>query len=141
MQLTETPVGERKILIAGHSHAYALGLPGAKANSEPALVRIEPGFDGLIGPWPRSDLYWDVLAAEAKVGGHVVALSFLGNEHLAHFLIEVEPFDFVDDLALSALADAFRISHVMNGVSLGLEENSLKFARKKTARPILCSED
>ena len=91
----ETSGSARPILIAGHSHAYALGLPGAKADAESQIVSIAPGFDGLSGPWPRTDLYWDSLVEEAKAGGYTVALSFLGNDHLAHFLIEESPFDFV----------------------------------------------
>jgi hypothetical protein len=83
------------ILIAGHSHAYALGLPGAKADAQPELVDIAPGFQGLVGPWPRDDGYWDALVQKAKEGELIVALSFLGNDHLAHFLIEEAPFDFI----------------------------------------------
>jgi hypothetical protein len=93
--LIEQGASQRRILIAGHSHAYALGLPGAKADAEPQVVAIAPGFDGLTGPWPRTNHYWDLLAQEAKSGSYTVALSFLGNDHLAHFLIEESPFDFV----------------------------------------------
>src|SRR5262249_53535032 len=39
-------------------------------------------------------------------------------------------------LSLGALADSFRISNVMNGVTLGLKQNSLKFARQESVRPL-----
>jgi hypothetical protein len=68
--LIEQGASQRRILIAGHSHAYALGLPGAKADAEPQVVAIAPGFDGLTGPWPRTNHYWDLLAEEAKSGSY-----------------------------------------------------------------------
>ena len=43
----------------------------------------------------------------------------------------VEPLDFLDDLPLRALADAFGIADVMHGVALGLELDALEFARQK----------
>ncbi len=83
------------MLIAGHSHSYCLGLPSASADAKPEVVPIAEGFDGLIGPWPRTEVYWDELVRFAKAERREVGLSFLGNEHHAHFLIERAPFDFV----------------------------------------------
>src|SRR5204862_7928187 len=42
----------------------------------------------------------------------------------------------LDDLPLRALADAFRVSDIMDGVAFGLKEDALEFAGQKAARPL-----
>lgn len=90
-----------KFLLAGHSHAYALGLPGAPTDQAPAIVPIGDDLFGLTGGWPRGEDYWDALVQASR--DHIILLSFLGSEHLVHFLIEDSaPFDFI----CSALPDS-----------------------------------
>jgi hypothetical protein len=48
----------------------------------------------------------------------------------------VETINLLDHLPLGALANAFGIAHVMNRFTAGLEKDALKFAGKKTARPL-----
>ena len=48
----------------------------------------------------------------------------------------VEPLDFLDHLTLRALADAFGIAHVMDGVAFGLKKNAFKPARQETGGPL-----
>src|SRR5438477_12260890 len=55
--------------------------------------------------------------------------AFLGEQ-------AVEPVDFLDDLPLRALANAFRVPNVMDSLAFGLKENSLELARQKAARPL-----
>ena len=83
----------KPILIAGQSHAYALGLPGAAAEAAPATVEIKPGILGLVGGWPRDDRYWTALVeASAEATPAVV---WEGSQHLGDFLFADPPFDFV----------------------------------------------
>ena len=48
----------------------------------------------------------------------------------------VEPLDFVDDLALGALANALGVADVVHGVAFGLEQDSLEFAGQEAGRPL-----
>ena len=50
--------------------------------------------------------------------------------------LAVEAADFVDDLALRALADAFGVADVMDGIALGLKLDALELARQYTAGPL-----
>ena len=83
-----------EVLIAGHSHAVAMGLPGAPRNSAPRLVAVGPHRLALTGGWPRGDDYWAALEGEAR--GRALVLSWRGSEYLGEFLIAPTPlFDFV----------------------------------------------
>ena len=43
------------------------------------------------------------------------------------------PLNFLDDLALGALADTFRVAHIMNRVAGGLKLDAFKFGGQETA--------
>lgn len=86
------------ILIAGHSHVAALGVPLVRDGYE--LLRIGHGdvpIFGLVGGWPLEDTdYWEQVAHHAE--GRVVAILWRGNQHFHHFLIMPDAgFDFVLD--------------------------------------------
>lgn len=87
---------EPRYILAGHSHAFALGLPNSPQATAPSLepiVGIGHKVMGLIGGSPRPSQYWDVLVANAE--NATVLLSWNGNQHLAKFLFETgSPFDF-----------------------------------------------
>ena len=83
----------RPILIAGHSHAYALGLPDAAAEASPGIVAIQPGVLGLVGGWPRDDQYWAALVGKSTEA--TPAIVWQGSQHLGDFLFADPPFDFV----------------------------------------------
>ena len=48
----------------------------------------------------------------------------------------VEAVDFFDDLPLRALANAFRVANIVNGVAFRLEQHALKTTRQKSVRPL-----
>ena len=86
------------ILITGHSHVAALGVPLSREGYE--LLRIGEGgvpTFGLVGGWPLEDTdYWEEVARRSE--GRVVAILWRGNQHFHHFLIMPdEGFDFVVD--------------------------------------------
>ena len=84
----------RPEMLAGHSHAMAMGLPVVPRTSKPQVVAIAPGRLGLVGGWPRAADYWDALELEAR--HRAVVLSWQGTEYLARFLVAPTPlFDFV----------------------------------------------
>lgn len=94
---------EISLVIAGHSHAAALGVP-IPAGDEPATpsqIAIEDAAAvALGGAWPRDDAYWSALEDAART--HVPAIVWSGTQHHAAFLVEpVPPIDFV----LSAAPD------------------------------------
>jgi len=83
-----------EIVLAGHSHAMAMGLPVVARDAAVRLVSIGPGRWGLVGGWPRGADYWDALERETRQ--RVVILSWQGTEYLARFLVAPDPlFDFV----------------------------------------------
>ena len=83
-----------EIVIAGHSHAMAIGLPVVARDAAVQLVSIGPGRWGLVGGWPRGTDYWDALEREAPK--RAIILSWQGTEYLARFLVAPDPlFDFV----------------------------------------------
>ncbi|MGH6848733.1 MAG: hypothetical protein ACREC0_15260 [Methylocella sp.] len=87
----------RQIVLAGHSHTLALGVP-AHDKDTIELVPILQHHDraeflGLVGPAVRPLQYYEVLAKVA--GGKTVAFCYHGNQHYADFIFEREPFDFI----------------------------------------------
>jgi hypothetical protein len=86
---------DRGFLLAGHSHARALGLPPELSTGKPRIVTI-PNVDGavgLVGLVDRNSEYWDALIDNA--GDKTVLLLYGGNQHLARFLLAPDPiFDF-----------------------------------------------
>lgn len=84
------------ILIAGHSHVTALGVPLVRETYELRQVGNGkvPAF-GLVGGWPREDTdYWQEVASRSN--GRTVAILWRGNQHFHHFLImPTNDFDFV----------------------------------------------
>ena len=88
------------ILIAGHSHIAALGVP-LSADGEGVVVPIPDapaGICGFSGQWSgnRTGAYWRALAAASE--GRTVVLLWSGNEHNASFLLrDPVPFDLVLD--------------------------------------------
>ncbi|HRF07214.1 MAG TPA: hypothetical protein PL193_01015 [Xanthobacteraceae bacterium] len=82
----------KRLVIAGHSHAYAV--TGRAASSVSEIRRITPRVDALIGPWPRAEDYWCELRRQSQ--DSIVALLWGGNEHNARFFfLPAQPFDFV----------------------------------------------
>ena len=90
-------------VLAGHSHAKALGMPRPQDGVPDGLVEIRPAVFGLVGSWPPGEGYWEALRAASR--GRIVLLSWMGNQHLAEFLFApATPFDFVledDDTPLA----------------------------------------
>jgi len=81
-------------ILAGHSHAMAMGLPVVARDAPTQLVPIVARRKGLVGGWPRAAGYWDTLEREAR--DRTVILSWQGTEYLARFLVAPSPlFDFV----------------------------------------------
>lgn len=96
-------MSDRPIIIAGHSHTVALGVPGSSAGYVTSQLIDLPGdsrFQGFVSDWPRPDSYLDDLANVAE--GRIVAISWTGNQHLSAFLIVEPP---VFDFALKARPD------------------------------------
>lgn len=88
----------RSILVAGHSHIAALGVPLQSNGYELRQLRDGPvAAFGLAGGWPREDTdYWSTIAARSV--GRTVAIFWRGNQHFHHFLIMPNSgFDFVLD--------------------------------------------
>lgn len=87
-------MSQRRVILAGHSHAVALGLVPSPGRRRPALVPIAArGSDvyGLQGDARRS-AYWAMLTRSAP--GARVVLVWSGNQHLVRFLLAGEaPFD------------------------------------------------
>ncbi|MGV3549943.1 hypothetical protein [Rhizobium sp.] len=88
------------ILIAGHSHVAALGVPLLGEGYE--LRQVPNGalpVFGLVGGWPREDTdYWKQVALRAE--GRTVAIFWRGNQHFHHFLVMPDRgFDFLVDSA------------------------------------------
>jgi hypothetical protein len=81
------------VVIAGHSHTVALGVPISSPDGLTDFVALsgEPRATGLTGAFPRTDEYWADMVALTKV--RTVAISWNGNQHLAGLLV-AQPFDF-----------------------------------------------
>lgn len=85
-----------RLIIAGHSHLAALGVP--LSAEEPELVPITgapEGFCGLSGPWTgtRDKAYWQAFGAAVR--DRTAVINWSGNEHNALFLLHTRPaFDF-----------------------------------------------
>ncbi len=94
---------ELSLVVAGHSHAAALGvpIPAEDDASAPNQIAIEDAAAmALAGAWPRDDAYWAALEDAARE--RVPAIVWSGTQHHAAFLVEpVPPIDFV----LSAAPD------------------------------------
>ena len=48
----------------------------------------------------------------------------------------IQPLDFFDYQPLDALADALRVSHIMDSIALGLELHPLEPSRQETTGPL-----
>jgi hypothetical protein len=100
-----------KIVLAGHSHVHALGVPGRVNKQPPALVPIKhPTADiaGIVGAGDGA--YWDAFVDAAAA--RVPAVIWTGNQHYAHFLFRPEPaLDFVLSAAPHLPVD--RAAHVV----------------------------
>jgi hypothetical protein len=81
-------------VIAGHSHATALGVPIVSPDGATRLVEIDGDcrFAALTGAFPRTDDYWSQLVALSAE--RTIAICWNGNQHLAAFLVTTPPFDF-----------------------------------------------
>jgi hypothetical protein len=86
-----------KLVLAGHSHVHALGVPGVSAGEAPRIAAVPfPGADvvGVAGDHARGAAYWDLFIEAAR--GRVPAVIWAGNQHNAHFLFRADPpIDFV----------------------------------------------
>lgn len=83
----------KPVLIAGHSHTLALGVPFSAPDGVARVVELTgpPRAEGLTGAFPRDDAYWARLVDESIE--RTVAICWNGNQHLASLLI-APPFDF-----------------------------------------------
>lgn len=80
------------VVIAGYSHTVALGMPHVGDGSIQVVeLTGEPRADGLDGPWPRDDAYWQ--QAVALSAERTVAISWNRSQHLTALLLS-RPFDF-----------------------------------------------
>jgi hypothetical protein len=78
-----------KIVLAGHSHGVALGMPGSSEDLNPQLVYLDDErFEALTGG-ARDQEYWSALADVAQ--NRNVAILWSGNEHVSYHLIEHTP--------------------------------------------------
>ena len=112
---------------AGHE---AVGGEGAVADFLDAV-----GFDGLRGLALEVEQLGD---ARLHLEGHLV-LGHAGRDLRVDGLLgqlPVEAADLVDDLALGALAHAFGVADVVDGLALGLELDALVFAGQDAAGPL-----
>ena len=87
---------QQRYILAGHSHAMALGAKFGPADAVSSLDRL-PGFSAdvlaLSGPFPPQEPHWDLLVQSAA--NSTVFLLWQGNQHLARFLFATgPPFDF-----------------------------------------------
>lgn len=113
----------KTIVIAGHSHGVALGMPGSSEDLKPQLIRLDDdGFEAMTGG-DRDAAYWSALADVAR--NKDIAILWSGNEHVSYHLIEHTPkFDVVlphdtgrplDEGAVivpyKALFDLYRLSY------------------------------
>jgi hypothetical protein len=81
------------IVIAGHSHTAALGVPLDSAMRLVPVAHPRAAFAILAGPWPRTKAYWRELVRIAH--GRMIAVVWMGNQH-ADFIFAPEPlFDLV----------------------------------------------
>ncbi len=84
-------------VVAGHSHAAALGVPPSNGPSAPALISVghpTASVFAVAGSWPRDDAYWCALVRASSDAAPVIVWD--GNQHQAYFLFEPHPpFDFV----------------------------------------------
>lgn len=83
-------------VVTGHSHLVSFGVPigssGAPALRE--LAHPSRRFRIVTGEWPRTEAYWKAVCQAAA--GNLVALFWLGNQHLSQYLLEPDDrFDFV----------------------------------------------
>jgi len=83
------------IIIAGHSHTFAL-VGGGDDTPTPHLLPVD-GYDNVFAlhsRWPRPGDYWSTLIGHAA--GNAVALVWAGNTHNVLFLLEQNPpIDFI----------------------------------------------
>lgn len=89
---------QRKILIAGHSHVYALQFSSFTEDPSPAFVRLPNAPDSIRGfathAGPYDPSYWDALVAHADDWD--VLILWQGSQHLSEFLFNYDqPFDFM----------------------------------------------
>ena len=88
-----------EIIIAGHSHLSALGVPLQLPDGATGLVPVPdapPHVKALAGPWNgnRDAAYWEALAQHAA--GNVIVLLWAGNQHNARFVLDAGTrFDFL----------------------------------------------
>lgn len=87
----------RQIVLAGHSHTLALGVPAHDKNTielVPIVQRHDRAeFLGLVGPAKRPLQYYEELAKVAA--GKTIAFCYYGSQHYTDFIFEREPFDFI----------------------------------------------
>ena len=82
------------ITIAGHSHTIAISRhPNGTPTSELIKLNRFERLQALIGPWPRTDQYWDQLKHLATESS--IALQWGGSEHMKYLFQSEPPLDFV----------------------------------------------
>lgn len=78
------------IIIAGHSHTMAFGMPWNEPEGAFDLIALpNSNFVGMVGGWPRSKAYWDYLIHASA--GRLVGICWGGNQHTGIFLLAHEP--------------------------------------------------
>ena len=145
-------------VFGAHLHAVvetAVEIPGAvvELNHTHTTFGEASGHEAVRGERPVADLLDAVgfdrlrrLALEVEQLGHA-RLHLEGHLVLGHAggdlridgllgQLAVEAADLVDDLALCALADAFGVTDIVDGLALGLELDSLILAGQDAAGPL-----
>ncbi|MEP9368118.1 hypothetical protein [Xanthobacter sp. VNH20] len=95
---TSVPNASREVIIAGHSHIFAMGAPNSYKGER--QLQPVPQFENmffLMEEWRgnRTPEYWAALAENAR--DRIIVISFNGNQHNASFLFRSGPaFDFWD---------------------------------------------
>lgn len=79
-----------KLVLAGHSHVHALGVPGRSRKDTPGLVPIAHAHADIVAVvGARDEPYWDAFVDAAAT--RVPAVIWTGNQHYAHFLFRPTP--------------------------------------------------
>lgn len=84
-----------KLVLAGHSHVHALGVPGLAKGEAPKVVPLaHPTADVAAVIGARNGAYWTTLVEAAR--DRQAAIIWTGNQHYANFTFRNGPaFDFI----------------------------------------------
>jgi GSCFA family len=131
--------GDETVIIAGHSHGVAFGMPwAAESESGFSLEPLNaPNFLCLTGTWPRTPAYWDALVAAAE--HKKIGLIYNGNQHTAMFFLAQKPE--VDIILPGREGDLVDVNKTILPVKLVKEEFNYSFGELHSViRSLLATE-